>query len=219
MYNIVNKDINLPVLSHEGKELKKVKLDSEIFGIEAHMPSVQLAVRVDQSNRRQATAKTKTRAEVSGGGKKPWRQKGTGRARAGSSRSPLWRHGGIVFGPTGEQNYTLKMNKRVHEKALLSVLSDKVASNSLVILENKEFAATSTKEAVKLLQAIGATDQKVLFVLGSFDEKLINSLRNIEKVMIVSTDNLSVYDIINCQKLVITEDALSYLQGDEEEVK
>lgn len=219
MYNIVNKDINLPVLSYEGAEIKKVKLDSEIFGVEAHMPSVQLAVRVDQANRRQATAKTKTRAEVSGGGKKPWRQKGTGRARAGSSRSPLWRHGGIVFGPTSEQNYRLKMNKRVHEKALLSVLSEKVASNSLIVLESKEFPEISTKKALEALKALGASGQKVLFVLGSYDEKLVLSLRNIQNIMIVSTDNLSVYDVINSQKLIVTEEALSFLQGEEEEEK
>lgn len=109
MNNIVNKDIQLPVVGFDGKELRKITLDSEIFGIEPHMPSVHLAVKVDLANRRQATAKTKTRSEVSGGGKKPWRQKGTGRARAGSSRSPLWRHGGIVFGPTGTQNFKLKI--------------------------------------------------------------------------------------------------------------
>ena len=154
MNNIVNKDIQLPVVGFDGKELRKITLDSEIFGIEPHMPSVHLAVKVDLANRRQATAKTKTRSEVSGGGKKPWRQKGTGRARAGSSRSPLWRHGGIVFGPTGTQNFKLKMNKLVHNKALLSVLSDKVANNNLIVLDNEDFAKVSTKEGVNFLKSL-----------------------------------------------------------------
>lgn len=217
MNNIVNKDIQLPVVGFDGKELRKITLDSEIFGIEPHMPSVHLAVKVDLANRRQATAKTKTRSEVSGGGKKPWRQKGTGRARAGSSRSPLWRHGGIVFGHTGTQNFKLKMNKLVHNKALLSVLSDKVANNNLIVLDNEDFAKVSTKEGVNFLKSLDVLGKKTLVVLDTYAANLVLSIRNINEVLIVSTDNLSVYDVLNNEKIIITEEAVKCLQGEEEE--
>lgn len=215
MNNIINKDIQIPFYSLKSGLDKPVVGDPEIFGIEPHTASVQLAVKVDLANRRQATAKVKTRAEVSGGGKKPWRQKGTGRARAGSSRSPLWRHGGIVFGPTGTQNYTLKMNKRVHTLALISALSDKAAKGDIMIVndikESKRFEKPSTKAGVKALADLGVTGKKVIFVLDGYHENFILSLRNIEKVFITSVDNLSVYDILNADKVIYEE--LAYINA------
>ena len=159
--NIINNNIELPVLNYEGNQIDTVKLAEWIFGVESHEDAVQLAVKVDLANRRQATAKTKTRSEVSGGGKNLG-DKRSGRARAGSSRSPLWRHGGTVFGPTGTQNYKLKMNKQVHFLALASVLSDKVASNNLVVVTDEKFAEPKTKKFAEALAALKA-GKKVLF--------------------------------------------------------
>lgn len=158
MFNYINQNVELPVYSTEGKEVRKLTLTNSLFGIEPQMPSVQLAVRVELANARQGTAKTKTRAEVSGGGKKPWRQKGTGRARAGSTRSPIFRHGGTVFGPTGHENHKLKINKKVYGLALCSVLSDKAMKNNILVLEvakDKDLAEIKTKNAVKMLETMG----------------------------------------------------------------
>ncbi len=207
MYNIINEDINLPVLDENGKESGKIKLESQIFGAEPHMPSVQLAVRVELANSRQATAKTKTRSEVSGGGKKPWRQKGTGRARAGSSRSPVWRHGGTVFGPTGNQSFKLKINKAVYFRAFISVLSDKLAQGKITIVEFKEqdLASKKTKLAAEHLEKLGVKKgEKVCYVLDDIKENLIYSLYNIDNCETVLADNLSIFDILNADRVIMS---------------
>lgn len=211
--NIVNNNIELPVLNYEGNKEGTVKLAEWLFGIEAHEPAVHLAVKVDLANRRQATAKTKTRAEVSGGGKKPWRQKGTGRARAGSSRSPLWRHGGIVFGPTGTQNYKLKMNKQVHFLALASVLSDKVSSNKLVVVTDEKFGEPKTKKFADALKALNA-GKKVLFAIHEYDENLVKAASNIPNLSLVSIDNISVYDVLNADTLIMTKGCATCMSGE-----
>jgi large subunit ribosomal protein L4 len=168
------------------------------------------AVQVYQANKRQATAKTKTRAEVRGGGKKPWRQKGTGRARAGSSRSPLWVGGGTVFGPDGRQNYKLDMNKKSHALALKSALSIKASEKNIVLVDS--LTTEKTKEFIATLKALNVTG-KALVVLAEENEAVMNSARNVPGITVVLPNNVSVYDLLNAEKLVCTVDAVKKLEG------
>lgn len=203
------KKIVLPVVDYTGKEIANVDLDGEIFGLEKiNEFAIQAAVKTYLANRRQATAKTKVRSEVSGSGKKLWKQKGTGRARMGSVRSPLWRHGGTVFGPTGNQNYKLRLNKRVNDLALRSALTDKVNSKELIILTDKPFDSHRSKDFAKALKAINGGDKKTLLVVAVLDDNLLLAARNIANLKIVPTDNLSVYDIVNSQSVIILKNAL-----------
>lgn len=205
------KAIKVDVLSSAGEVSGTIELNPEVFGVAFRDQVVFDAVQVYLANRRQATSKTKTRGEVSGGGKKPYRQKGTGRARAGSSRSPLWVGGGTVFGPSGEQNHKLSQNKKEHKLALKSVLSDKVANNHLIVTETIKIEAPKTKDAVKLLNAVKA-EGKILLVVTEFDYATISSFLNIEKVIPVEVDNVSVYDVMHSDVVVIEKDALTSLQ-------
>lgn len=205
------KRISMVVLNQNGEELeKKVNLNGDVFGIEPNTQVMFNAVQVYQANKRQATAKTKTRAEVRGGGKKPWRQKGTGRARAGSSRSPIWVGGGTVFGPIGNQNFKLKMNKKSHALALKSALSIKANEKNIVLVEN--LTSTKTKEVVKTLEAL-KVDSKALVVLAEENEEFTRAARNVSFVKVVLANNVSVYDLINATKLVMTVDAAKAVEG------
>ncbi len=205
------KRISMVVLNQNGEELeKKVNLNGDVFGIEPNTQVMFDAVQVYQANKRQATAKTKTRAEVRGGGKKPWRQKGTGRARAGSSRSPIWVGGGTVFGPIGNQNFKLKMNKKSHALALKSALSIKANEKNIVLVEN--LTSTKTKEVVKTLEAL-KVDSKALVVLAEENEEFTRAARNVPFVKVVLANNVSVYDLINATKLVMTVDAAKTVEG------
>lgn len=205
------KRISMVVLNQNGEELeKKVNLNGNVFGIEPNTQVMFDAVQVYQANKRQATAKTKTRAEVRGGGKKPWRQKGTGRARAGSSRSPIWVGGGTVFGPIGNQNFKLKMNKKSHALALKSALSIKANEKNIVLVEN--LTSTKTKEVVKTLEAL-KVDSKALVVLAEENEEFTRAARNVSFVKVVLANNVSVYDLINATKLVMTVDAAKAVEG------
>jgi len=203
------KKVTLPVVDFEGKEIEKVELDASIYGLEeVNEFAIQAAVKTYLANRRQATAKTKVRSEVSGSGKKLWRQKGTGRARMGDSRSPLWRHGGVVFGPTGNQNYKLKLNKRVNDLALRSVLTDKVNSKELIVLTDKQFDSHRTKDFKKSLVAINGGDKKTLLVISAIDENLIYASRNLANLEIVPVDQVSVYDLVNHNSVIFVKNAL-----------
>ena len=213
--NIVNANIELSVIDFAGKEIDKTKLSSLFFGVEPNEEAVQLAVKVDLANRRQATAKTKTISEVSGTGKKPWRQKGTGRARAGSLRSPVFVGGATCFGPTGVQNFKLKMNKNVAFIAIASALSDKVANNNLVAITDEKFASCKTKDFAKALESM-KLEGKLLIVLNEYDENLVRAASNLPNVIIVSTDNVSVYDVLNANKVVMTKSALEAYNFEEE---
>lgn len=205
------KRISMVVLNQNGEELeKKVNLNGDVFGIEPNTQVMFDAVQVYQANKRQATAKTKTRAEVRGGGKKPWRQKGTARARAGSSRSPIWVGGGTVFGPIGNQNFKLKMNKKSHALALKSALSIKANEKNIVLVEN--LTSTKTKEVVKTLEAL-KVDSKALVVLAEENEEFTRAARNVPFVKVVLANNVSVYDLINATKLVMTVDAAKAVEG------
>jgi large subunit ribosomal protein L4 len=202
---MANENLNWPVVDYAGKKVEEVALPADLFGAEIKEVVVQRAVRVDLSNRRVDTAHTLTRDIVHGSNRKPFRQKGTGRARAGTTNSPVWRHGGVVFAPNGEQNHTLKMNKKEHYIAFTSALSDKVANNDLIVLTNDAFSSAKTKDFVKALSAIGADEKKNLLVVAAYDENLIKAAANIPSVIIVSADNLSVYDILNAKKLIMVK--------------
>ena len=207
------KTVSVKVVNMAGEEVSKLALDASVFGIEPNYAVVKDAIVVYNANLRQATAKTKKRDEVSGGGKKPWRQKGTGRARQGSTRAPQWRHGGIVFGPTGEQNHKIKMNRKVRDLALKSALSSKVSDKELVVVDKFEFAAPKTKEMVASLKALKA-EGKTLIVMSedSMNDEALLSALNIPNVGILYFFEINVYDIMNSDKLVITKDAVKILE-------
>ena len=194
--------VSVSVVNLAGEEVKKLNLDASVFGIkEANEQAVHDAVITYQANLRQATAKTKKRHEVSGGGKKPYRQKGTGRARAGSSRSPIWVGGGKVFGPDGNQNYTVYQNKKAHALALKTVLSQKV-ENGLVVVDKLDAKKISTKAMVGNFAAL-KVEGKILLVTN--DENTYRSAKNISKVVVRPTSNVSVYDVLNAKYLVVGE--------------
>ena len=207
---MADKKVTVKVLNMAGEEVSKLSLDASVFAIEPHKQAMFNAVQVEQANQRQATAKTKVRHEVSGGGKKPWRQKGTGRARAGSSRSPVWVGGGTVFGPVGNQNFTLSQNKKEHQLAVRSALSLKTP-NDLVVIDEIKFEEKKTKAFVKMLEAIKC-DVKTLVVVPEIDENLFASVRNVSYAKVVTTDNVSVYDLLNAEKLVMSEAAIKTVE-------
>jgi len=207
---MAKKTITLPVLNLSGEKVGDIKLNAEVFGIEdANEQVIHDAVVTHMANSRQATAKTKKRHEVSGGGKKPWRQKGTGRARAGSSRSPIWVGGGTVFGPDGNQNYTVSQNKKAHALALKTVLSQKI-KNGIIVVDSLALKEISTKDFKKALDAIKATGKAL--VIGS-DDNLIKSARNLEGVTVHPVTDVSVYDLLNNPYFVIGKEDLKTLEG------
>ena len=200
-YNVVNK---------QGEVVKQVELNEAIFNVEYNEQCVFDAIMVARSNSRQATAKTKKRNEVSGGGKKPFRQKGTGRARQGSSREPQMVGGGVVFGPTGIQNFKIKQNRKAARLALKSVLTEKV-NNGLIVVDEFNFQEAKTKEFVKVLDNVKA-GEKILFVATEEDEATILSARNLQYVKIVYPQGINVYDIANVDTLLVSEAALKTIE-------
>lgn len=203
--------MNYNVLNKEGNVVKEISLDDAIFNVEYNKQCVFDAIMVARSNSRQATAKTKKRDEVSGGGKKPFRQKGTGRARQGSSRAPQMVGGGVVYGPTGMQNFKIKQNKKAARLALKSVLSEKAAEKNLIIVDEFKLEAPKTKEFVKVLDNVHALD-KVLFVITEDDVSTILSAQNLPYVKIVLPNEINVYDIVNVDSLLVSEQALAKIE-------
>lgn len=199
------KTIELDVVDFSNKKVGTINLTNVLFNTEINEFSVQKAVKVDLANRRQATAKTKGISEVRGSGKKPWRQKGTGRARAGSRRSPIWVGGATIFGPTGVQNFKLKINKQEHFIALTSVLTEKVNEKKVSVIADEKFTSPKTKDFVKFLQDMNLADKKVLFVIGEYDDNFVKACRNIPNLTVVSPDNVSVYDVLYADQLVFTK--------------
>ena len=197
------KSISVKVVNMAGEEVGKLSLNASVFGIEPHNQAMFDAVQVEQSNARQATAKTKVRHEVSGGGIKPFRQKGTGRARAGTSRSPIWVGGGTVFGPVGNQNYKISQNKKEHALAVKSALSIK-AKEGLIVVDEIKFANKKTKEFVAMLEAIKAGN-KILVVVDEISEEICCATRNVGYAKVVSSDNVSVLDLMNVDTLVMSK--------------
>jgi large subunit ribosomal protein L4 len=203
-------NMKLKVYKQDGSEVSTMEVSKDIFDFKAEGSESAMfnAVLVYRANSRQATAKTKKRFEVSGGGKKPFRQKGTGRARAGSTRSPIWVGGGTVFGPTGVQNFKIRQNKKEHAIAIKSAFSLLAKKDMLVLDELK--VEGKTKEVVKLLEALKIADEKVLLV--SDDYKILQAANNLQNVLTRSYDNLSVYDLLNAGKLVITKEDLKKVE-------
>lgn len=191
----------------QGKQVGELELSASVFGVEVNEAAMHQAVLAYLANQRLATAKVKTRTEVSGGGRKPWRQKGTGRARHGSIRSPIWRGGGIVFGPNGQRNYKHMLPKKIKRLALKSALTAKVNSGSLIVLDQLAMDAPKTKEIAKVLGNLN-TGRKVLIVTDSPQENVVKSARNIPGVKTLPAQQLNVYDILNTDNLVITRDAV-----------
>lgn len=204
------KTVSVKVYNMAGEEVSKLSLKAEAFGIEPNNQVMFDAVQVEQSNARQATAKTKVRHEVSGGGKKPFRQKGTGRARAGTTRSPIWVGGGTVFGPDGNQSYKISQNKKAHNLALRSALSLKV-KDGMKVLDELKLKEKKTKEFLKVLDAL-KVGGKALVVVDAIDETTFYSASNLDWVKLVTTDNVSVLDLLNVDTVVFTKSSVENLQ-------
>lgn len=206
--------MKIQVLNIKGNEVKEITLNDNVWGIEPHQQAIYDTVVAQQAALRQGTRKVKTRAEVSGGGRKPWKQKGTGRARQGSIRAPQWRGGGVVFGPTPDINYTKSVNKKVRALAFRSVLSLKAKENNLVIVDKFEFAKPSTKGMVEVMKDLKIDDQKTLIVTKEKDELVLKSANNISKIKTLAANQLNVFDLLlNATKLLITEEAVLAVEG------
>ena len=203
--------LKIAVYNQEGTQVKDLELNESIFGIEPNNQAIFDMVLLQRASWRQGTHKVKNRTEVKGGGKKPWRQKGTGRARQGSIRAPQWRGGGIVFGPNTNRNYKIKLNKKVRQLALKSALSQKVIDSELTVLDNLALTAPKTKDMVKILANLDA-NRKTLIVMDEVCENVALSARNIPGVKVIESTGLNVYDILDCTKLVMTEKAIAKVE-------
>ena len=193
----------------EGKEVGTAELNDSIFGVEINEHLVHMAVLQQLANNRQGTQKAKTRSEVSGGGRKPWRQKGTGHARQGSIRAPQWTGGGVVFAPT-PRDYSFKLNKKEKQAALKSVLTDKVQNDALVVVDELKLDEIATKEFAKVMKNLNV--EKGLVVLGNNDQNVVLSARNMADVNTEVVNAINVYDILSAGKLVLTKDALEKIE-------
>ena len=201
---------NYSVFDKTGKKVSDIALSDAIFAITPNASAMHLCVVAYLANQRQGTQSTLTRAEVRGGGKKPWRQKGSGRARQGSIRSPQWTHGGIALGPKPRE-YGKTVNKKLRRLAMKSALSSKVAAEELIVLDSLEMNEIKTKEVVSVLKAL-ETGKKVLIVLPEKNETVYRSARNIKGVKTTLVSTLNVYDILNCDSLVVLKDAVSKIE-------
>ena len=201
---------SIKVYSQTGAEVSTMELDESVFGAEYRQALIHQVVVAQLNNKRQGTKSTLTRTEVRGGGIKPWRQKGTGRARQGSIRSPQWTHGGIALGPK-PRTYKVNLNKKVKRLAMKSALSTKVAENEMKVVSKVELEAIKTKEIVEMLTKLKAA-KKVLIVTAEADEKIYKSARNIEGVKVASVNTLCVYDIINCDSFIVLKDAVKKIE-------
>ena len=201
---------NIKVVDMAGKEVSALELSSKVFGAAVNEAVLHTAVRAYLLNQRQGTQSTLTRTEVSGGGRKPWKQKGTGHARQGSTRSPQWVHGGIALGPK-PRSYRVNLNKAVKRTALFGALSSKVANNEFVVVDAITATEYKTKNMVGMLEAVGAA-KKALIVLPEVNEFVIKSCANIEGVKTTQWNTINVYDILNCDTLVVAEKAVAKIE-------
>ena len=200
---------NVSVYNMEGKEVGKMDLNDAVFGVEINEHLVHMAVVQNLANKRQGTQKAKTRSEVSGGGRKPWRQKGTGHARQGSTRAPQWKGGGVVFAPT-PRDYSFKLNKKEKRAALKSVLTSRVQDNKLIVLDELKFDEIKTKEFKKVMDNLKV--DKAMVVIGGQDENVILSARNLPRVNTAVAENINVYDVMKANTLVLTRDAVAKIE-------
>lgn len=223
--------IKATVYNLSGDKVKDLELNPKVFGLAVKPELIQQAIVAQRANARQVLASTLDKSQVRGGGKKPWKQKGTGRARHGSIRSPLWRGGGITFGPTNERNFSLKINKKVKRKALFMALSDKAANEKLILVDNLEIAEAKTKKFFEALQNLGLRDKKkkllkkdekaekktkkpkaVLLVLPGKNEKVTRAARNIEAVSYLGANALNIVDVVKSKYILLPIDALAEIE-------
>ncbi len=202
---------NIKVLDMTGNEVSNIELSDAIFGITPNVSAMHTMVVNYLANQRQGTQSTLTRTEVSGGGRKPWRQKGTGHARQGSTRAPQWTHGGVALGPK-PRSYRFTVNKKLRRLAIKSALSSKVIDNNMIVLDNIAMSEYKTKDMVKMLKAIGAEGQKALIVMPEVDSKVIKSAANIPGVKTALVNTINVYDILNYDKFVVVKDAVAKIE-------
>lgn len=198
------------VLNTKGEKVKDITLNVNVFGIEPNDAVLYDAITQTRNSQRQGTHKAKTRAEVSGGGRKPWKQKGTGRARAGSTRAPHWRSGGVVFGPT-PRSYVTKMNKKERRLALKSALAYKLLDSEMIIVDNFNLESNKTKEALTILENLKVTG-RTLIVVEELTEEAILATRNIDNVMLLEANEINVLDLVAANKMIITEEAIKKIE-------
>lgn len=201
----------ISVLNVNGEKVKDIKLNDSIWSIEPNDAVIYDAIRLATASLRQGTHSVKTRAEVSGGGRKPWRQKGTGNARQGSTRSPQWRHGGIVFGPTTERNYNIKMNKKERRLALKSALSYKVIDSELTVLDNLKLDNAKTKEMLSVMKNL-KLEKSALFVVDELTDEVILASRNVKGVKVILPNEINVLDVTSYHNMIVTEGAVKAIE-------
>jgi large subunit ribosomal protein L4 len=209
--------LKIKVYNQTAEVTKDLELDAKIFGVKPSNELLHQVAIAQQANARQVLAHTKDRSEVSGGGKKPWKQKGTGRARVGSSRSPLWIGGGVTFGPTKDRNFKQKINQKMKQKAMFMALSDKVTTNALVVLDNLQFSEYKTKKFNTLLTALEKkvlnNDRRdILIINDAKSEEMQYSGRNLAGVKIINLENINLLDLLNYRNLLLTEQAVKILE-------
>ena len=200
---------NVSVYNIEGKEVDTIELNDAVFGVEVNEHLVHMAVVNQLANNRQGTQKAKTRSEVSGGGRKPWRQKGTGHARQGSTRAPQWTHGGVVFAPV-PRDYSFKLNKKEKRAALKSALTSRVAENKFIVLDELKLDEIKTKKFVEVMKNLKV--EKALVVLNDMDVNVIKSADNVPTVKTAQTNELNVFDVLKYDTVVVTKDAVKTIE-------
>ena len=200
---------NVSVFNMEGKEVGTIELSDAVFGVDVNEHLVHMAVVAQLANKRQGTQKAKTRSEVSGGGRKPWRQKGTGHARQGSTRAPQWTGGGVVFAPV-PRDYTIRLNKKEKRLALKSALTSRLQENKLIVVDELKFDEIKTKNFVNVMNNLKA--EKALVVLNENDANVVMSARNIPTVKTALTNTINVYDILKYNTLILTKDAVATIE-------
>ena len=201
---------NMKVVNMAGKEVGTIELSEKVFGRKVNEAVLHTAVRAYLMNQRQGTQSTLTRSEVSGGGRKPWKQKGTGHARQGSTRAPQWTHGGIALGPK-PRSYRIELNKGIKRAAMFSALSSKVAGGEMIVVDNITATEYKTKNMIGMLSAVGAA-KKTLVVLPEVNNFVIKSCANIEGVKTTQWNTINVYDILNCDTLIVAKDAVAKIE-------
>jgi len=199
----------IKIYNLKGEETSEMTLEASVFETEAHAKLIAQAVRTQNANKRQAIAHTKTRGEVSGGGRKPWKQKGTGNARAGSTRSPLWIGGGITFGPRNTRNFSLRLNSKMRRNAIIASLSEINKNNKMVVVKDFDFKEISTKKFVQTLQQLPIEEGKILIILDKINREVELSAANLPYVKVIKTENMNIVDLLNHDYLLTSVEALN----------
>ncbi len=205
-------DLKVKLYNFEGKELGNQDLNADFFGVKVNPIVVQQVVVAQNANSRQVLAHTKGRAEVRGGGRKPWKQKGTGRARHGSIRSPLWIGGGVTFGPTSERNFAQKVNKKVKQQALAMAFSDKVAENRLVLVDAYSLTDPKTKTLASVLQKLPNKNQSTLIVTASVEDNMVKASKNLPRVETIYYGSLNIVDLLKYKYILVNQDLLTKIE-------